>query len=210
MFTGLIQCRGKISALTHTGKTLSLTCQAQPEFLADYKIGDSMAINGVCLTAIKKTEHHFTVELMPETFRRTTFAQLKINDAVNLEKALVYNGRIEGHFVAGHVDTTVRLLDKKINENASILSFTLPPSLREEIIPQGSVAINGVSLTVINVTAASFTIGLIPHSKASTNLDDVIRGQHLNLETDMIGKYFHTISSHYLERKITHEHEYNQ
>ena len=113
MFTGLILEKGKILRLRHVGQTIKLTCRASRQLLEDYQIGDSMAINGVCLTAVEKADHQFTVDIMPETFQRTTFSRLKINDDVNLERALPYNGRLEGHLVAGHVDGITRLKEKK-------------------------------------------------------------------------------------------------
>lgn len=95
------------------GQTIKLTCQASRQLLEDYQIGDSMAINGVCLTVVEKANQQFTVDIMPETFQRTTFSRLKINDEVNLERALPYNGRLEGHLVAGHVDGVTRLREKE-------------------------------------------------------------------------------------------------
>lgn len=189
MFTGLIQEKGKIVRLHRSGQTIKLTCQASETLLTDYRIGDSMAINGVCLTAIAIDKQQFTVDIMPETFQRTTFSRLKINDEVNLERALMYNGRLEGHLVAGHVDATSRLLQKRAKENALILSFDFPIALYGEIIPQGSVAVNGVSLTVTDVTRNSFSVSLIPHSKDQTNLGKLNQGDYVNIETDMIGKY---------------------
>lgn len=189
MFTGLIQETGKITRLVSSGRTILLTCQASSDLLADYKVGDSMAINGVCLTAVKKTEQTFTVEIMPETYQRTTFSKAKIADEVNLERALAFNGRIEGHFVAGHADTTTRLAEKRVLENALILTFDYPQELTGEIIPQGSIAINGVSLTVTGANARRFSVGLIPHSKDQTNLGKLNRGELVNIETDLLGKY---------------------
>ncbi len=189
LFTGLIQEQGKILKVNRKAHTVQLTCQASEKILADYQIGDSMAINGVCLTAIAKTNSHFTVDIMPETFYRTTFSKLKINDQVNLERALSFHGRLEGHLVSGHIDTTVRLIEKRNHENALILTFDYPKDQQGEIIPQGSIAINGVSLTVTDVQARSFSVSLIPHSKDQTNLGTLNRGEYVNVETDMIGKY---------------------
>lgn len=189
MFTGLIQEKGKITRIVPSGRTISLTCRASETLLNDYRIGDSMAINGVCLTAIKTAKHEFTVEIMPETYQRTTFSTAKINDEVNLERALAFNGRLEGHLVAGHIDTTTPLLEKRILENALILTFAYPAELRNEIIPQGSIALNGVSLTVIETTYRHFSVSLIPHSKEQTNLGRLNRGEAVNVETDLLGKY---------------------
>ena len=148
-----------------------------------------MAINGVCLTAVKKSEQEFTVEIMPETYQRTSFSKAKVSDEVNLERALAFNGRIEGHFVAGHIDTTTRLVEKRVLENALILTFDYPRELTGEIISQGSIAINGVSLTVTEATNRLFSVSLIPHSKDQTNLGSLQRGELVNIETDLLGKY---------------------
>lgn len=189
MFTGLIQEQGHIKQIRYQGQTILLTCQASESLLADYAVGDSMAINGVCLTAVKKEQNNFTLEIMPETFNRTTFATAKMNDPVNLERALQFNGRLEGHLVAGHVDCTTRLVEKRLLENALILTFDYPQELQGEIIPQGSIAINGVSLTVTAVSQRHFSVSLIPHSKDQTNLGKLNRGEQVNIETDLIGKY---------------------
>ncbi len=189
MFTGLIQEMGTIKEVKRQGHTIKMTCKASSVLLEDYKIGDSMAIDGVCLTAIEKQKDTFTVEMMPETFSRTIFSQIKVGRRVNLERAMQVQQRFEGHMVAGHVDRTVRLIDKKRNENAIVLTFEYPNDLKGEIIAQGSIAINGVSLTVIRVTANSFSVSLIPHSASQTTLGELIRGGYVNIETDMVGKY---------------------
>lgn len=189
MFTGLIQEKGKILRLNRKGATIQMVCQGSQTLLTDYHIGDSMAINGVCLTAIAKETTKFTVDIMPETFQRTTFSRAKVNDTVNLERALLFNGRLEGHLVAGHVDTICRLNQKKEKENALILTFDFPSERQGEIIAQGSIALNGVSLTVVETTTRNFSVSLIPHSKDHTNLGALKQGDFVNVETDMIGKY---------------------
>ena len=189
MFTGLIQEKGKITKIVKSNQTISLTCKASKDLLSDYEIGDSMAVNGVCLTAIAKTDTTFTVDIMPETFKRTTFSTLTINDEVNLERALLFNGRIEGHFVAGHVDKVARVIQKRQLENAVLITIDYPNELEGQIISQGSIAINGVSLTVTEVKTNLFSVSLIPHSKDKTNLGNLKQGDFVNLETDLVGKY---------------------
>lgn len=189
MFTGLIQGKGCLTQLKRQGPTIQLTCEAPSYVLEGYQIGDSMAINGTCLTAISRTETTFTVDIMPETFQRTTFSLLKIGSQVNLERAMQQTQRFEGHFVAGHIDTTARLIQKRTLANALVLTFAYPVSLQGEIIAQGSIAINGVSLTVTQVQAGAFSVSLIPHSKDQTMLGSLNQGDLVNLETDMIGKY---------------------
>ena len=189
MFKGLTQEKGCIKPIQRQGQTIQLTCQASKELLESYQIGDSMAINGTCLTAINKEAIYFTVDIMPETFKRTTFSQLTVGDEVNLERAMKLSDRLEGHLVAGHIDTTARLLQKRILENALILTFQYPIEIKGEIIAKGSIAIDGVSLTVVDVTARTFSVSLIPHTKDQTTLGQLKQGDQVNIETDMIGKY---------------------
>lgn len=189
MFTGLIEEQGRIQQIRKNQHTIKLTCEASEAFLSDYRVGDSMAINGVCLTAVEKNQRSFTVDIMPATFQRTTFSTSKQNQFVNLERAMKNNQRFEGHFVAGHVDGVTRLVNRREHENALVLVFAYPEKHHGEIIAQGSIALNGVSLTVTTVGANTFSVGLIPHSKEQTNLGNLSIGTLVNVETDMIGKY---------------------
>ncbi|GEL91857.1 riboflavin synthase [Enterococcus villorum] len=189
MFTGLIAEKGVIKEIQRNKQMIQLTFHASNKLLQDYKIGDSMAVNGVCLTAIEVSNHLFKAEIMPETFKRTTFATAKIGNLVNLERAMRGTQRFEGHFVSGHIDTVTRVVKRKENQNALVLTFAYPPKHAGEIIPQGSITINGVSLTVTETTASYFSVSLIPHSKSLTNLGSLSVGDFVNIETDMIGKY---------------------
>ena len=129
MFTGLIQEQGRISRIVKHQQNIKLTCKASRNLLADYKIGDSMAINGVCLTCVAKAGDAFTVDVMPETFRRTIFSESRVGDLVNLELAMSANARFEGHLVTGHVDSVARLVTKESDETALVLSFAFPKGL---------------------------------------------------------------------------------
>ena len=189
MFTGLIIEQGTVKEIRRNQQMIQLTFQTSNSVLRDYKIGDSMAVNGVCLTAIETSSTSFRAEIMPETFKRTTFSTLKVGDRVNLERAVSMTQRFEGHFVSGHIDTVTRLIKKIENQNTLVLTFAYPTKYEGEIIPQGSIAINGVSLTVTDTTAASFSVSLIPHSKSLTNLGNLGVGHLVNIETDIIGKY---------------------
>ncbi|MFV0497314.1 MAG: riboflavin synthase [Candidatus Fimivivens sp.] len=189
MFTGLIAEKGWIKGIQRKRQMIQLTCEASKDLLSDYRIGDSMAVNGVCLTAIEKSDQLFTAEIMPETFKRTTFAYAKIGEVVNLERAMKAEQRFEGHIVSGHVDSVTRLVKKRADQNALILTFFYPPNHLGEIIPQGSIAINGVSLTVTQTHASHFSVSLIPHSKSITNLGNLAVGAPVNIETDVIAKY---------------------
>ena len=189
MFTGLIQEKGRISRMVKHQHNIKLTCKASRKLLADYKIGDSMAINGVCLTCVAKAGDMFTVDIMPETFRRTMFSTCRIGDLVNLELAMSANARFEGHLVTGHVDGVATLVQKKSDETALVLSFAFSKELEGQIVGQGSIAVNGVSLTVVSVKSGQFSVSLIPHTAEETNLASLKKGDKVNIETDILAKY---------------------
>lgn len=189
MFTGLIQEKGRILRIIKHQHSIKLTCKASRKLLTDYKIGDSMAVNGVCLTCVAKAGDTFTVDIMPETFRRTIFATSRVGDEVNLELAMAANARFEGHIVTGHVDTVATLIQKKSDENAIVLSFAFPKAFEGQIVGQGSIAVNGVSLTVVSVDSGQFSVSLIPHTAQETNLAKLKKGDKVNIETDILAKY---------------------
>ncbi|MBT0888821.1 riboflavin synthase [Streptococcus lutetiensis] len=189
MFTGLIQEQGRISRIVKHQQNIKLTCKASRKLLADYKIGDSMAINGVCLTCVAKAGDAFTVDVMPETFRRTIFSESRVGDLVNLELAMSANARFEGHLVTGHVDSVARLVTKESDETALVLSFAFPKRLEGQIVGQGSIAVNGVSLTVVSAEKGQFSVSLIPHTAKETNLARLKTGDKVNIETDILAKY---------------------
>lgn len=189
MFTGLIQEQGRISRIVKHQQNIKLTCKASRKLLADYKIGDSMAINGVCLTCVSKSGDLFTVDVMPETFRRTILSENRLGDLVNLELAMSANARFEGHIVTGHVDGVATLVQKKSDETALVLSFAFPKGLEGQIVGQGSIAVNGVSLTVVSAEKGQFSVSLIPHTAKETNLARLKTGDKVNIETDILAKY---------------------
>lgn len=189
MFTGLIQEQGRISRIVKHQQNIKLTCKASRKLLADYKIGDSMAINGVCLTCVAKAGDAFTVDVMPETFRRTIFSESRVGDLVNLELAMSANARFEGHLVTGHVDSVARLVTKESDETALVLSFAFSKGLEGQIVGQGSIAVNGVSLTVVSAEKGQFSVSLIPHTAKETNLARLKTGDKVNIETDILAKY---------------------
>ena len=189
MFTGLIQEQGRISRIVKHQHNIKLTCKASRKLLADYKIGESMAINGVCLTCVSKSGDLFTVDVMPETFRRTILSENRLGDLVNLELAMSANARFEGHIVTGHVDGVATLVQKKSDETALVLSFAFPKELEGQIVGQGSIAVNGVSLTVVSVKSGQFSVSLIPHTAKETNLASLKKGDKVNIETDILVKY---------------------
>lgn len=190
MFSGLVQGTGKVQKLEKKGETIELTiAPTSPVLLEELVVGDSVAINGTCLTVVGQTGTSFHVTLMPQTFEKTTFKDLQPGDLVNLERSLQVGDRLEGHIVTGHVDEVTVVQAVTPNENAIEVRFALPVRLANQVVPQGSVAINGVSLTVMNTGADWFSVGLIPHTQTVTNLDDLRVGSRVNLETDILGKY---------------------
>lgn len=190
MFSGLVAGTGRISELKREGETIRMAITPQPaDFLTGIQIGDSIAIDGTCLTVEQFNDRNFTVTLMPQTFEKTTFKDRQVGDRVNLERSLAVGSRLEGHIVTGHVDEVISVLARRQNENAIELILALPPRLRTQVVAQGSVALNGVSLTVMQTGSDWFSVGLIPHTQTITNLDSLRVGDAVNLETDILGKY---------------------
>lgn len=190
MFSGLVNGMGRVESIMRDGETIQLTVAPLADALtAGLKIGDSIAIDGTCLTVVSQDKDNFRVTLMPQTFEKTTFKNRHSGSLVNLERSLQVGSRLEGHIVTGHVDEVTEVVKRKPNENAIEVAFKLPPRLRGQVVPQGSIAINGVSLTVMDVDDNWFSVGLIPHTQTVTNLDKLEVGSQVNLETDILGKY---------------------
>ncbi|MFQ9706759.1 MAG: riboflavin synthase [Limosilactobacillus pontis] len=190
MFSGLVSGTGKITSMEMKQGTITLVIgPTNPYFLSQAQVGDSIAIDGTCLTIENFSDRQFTVTLMPQTFAKTTFKDRRVGSLVNLERSLQVGLRLEGHIVTGHVDEVVQVISRRQNKNAIELVFNLPRRLAGQVVAQGSVAINGVSLTVMTVTKDTFSVGLIPHTQTITNLDGLQVGSRVNLETDILGKY---------------------
>ena len=185
MFTGLIEEQGRVLTPPRNGK-LSLAADKVTEGLA---LGDSIAVNGVCLTVSAFSGQRFTADVMPETLHRSNLGELRTGSLVNLERALPATGRFGGHFVSGHIDGVGSLLSVRPEGNALIFSIRAAPELLRGIVEKGSVAIDGISLSVVEVTETLFSVSVIPHTAAVTTLAGKRPGDRLNLETDMIGKY---------------------
>lgn len=185
MFTGLIEEQGRVLTPPRNGK-LSLATSKVTEGLS---LGDSIAVNGVCLTVSAFSGQRFTADVMPETLHRSNLGELRTGSLVNLERALPATGRFGGHFVSGHIDGVGSLLSVRPVGNALIFSIRAAPELLRGIVEKGSVAIDGISLTVVEVTETLFSVSVIPHTAAVTTLAGKRPGDRLNLETDMIAKY---------------------
>lgn len=188
MFTGLIEELGKVQSLTGLGESYRLTVGAK-KVLQDLAIGDSVAVNGACLTVVTKTDNAFTVDVMPETARRTVIGALHVGEGVNLERTLRFGDRLEGHLVAGHVEGVGRILHRQEDGNALVFRIGCDKTLTHYIIKKGSVAVDGISLTVTAVEENSFSVSVIPHTAAVTTLGFKRVGDKVNVETDLIGKY---------------------
>lgn len=184
MFTGIIETTGQV-----TGKTKNTLTIKPAMTLEDLKLGSSIAVDGVCLTVSKLEKDHFTADVMPITFERTTLGERNVRDAVNLERAMAYGKRFEGHMVAGHVEGRATLVKMQIQDNAYHLHFSLDPQLSHYLIKTGSIALNGISLTVIDCHDEGFEVGIIPHTWENTNLQHLALGDKVNVETDLLAKY---------------------
>ena len=184
MFTGIIQTTGKIKEVAKD--RLMITSK---ELEGKLVIGCSVAVNGACLTVISIEDDTFTVDVMPETFHKTNLGLLNKGDLVNLELAMPADGRFEGHMVLGHVEGVGEIKDIRDEGNSKILTIQAPQALSQFIVAKGSVAVEGISLTVIETDDGRFTVGIIPHTWERTHLHDAQVGDKVNLETDIIAKY---------------------
>ena len=188
MFTGLIQDLGKIQSLERRGEGVFLTV-ATGLMLSDVKIGDSIAVDGVCLTVIRLSNRTFTAEVSPETLDRTTLAKTSAGRPVNLEKSLRVSDFLGGHLVSGHVDGIGAVVSVLAEGNAWRYRFRVPPEIGRYLIEKGSVAVDGISLTVAEIEEPEFTVAVIPHTAQSTTLRIKKAGDPVNLEIDPIAKY---------------------
>ncbi|MCI0695595.1 riboflavin synthase [candidate division KSB1 bacterium] len=188
MFTGLVEEIGRLVAVESMGASRRFTIRAE-KILADAKIDDSICINGVCLTIVAISGSMFQVQAVDETLRKTTLGNLRQGSRVNLERALRPADRLGGHFVQGHVDGTAKIVDLIPQAAGKLMVVELDDKLLRYIIPHGSIALDGVSLTVARLENSRLTIALIPHTLAQTTLGERQAGDWLNVETDLLGKY---------------------
>ncbi|WP_334071638.1 riboflavin synthase [Paenibacillus sp. A14] len=189
MFTGLIEEIGTMKSVSRQGEALILHIAARV-ITEGLKLGDSIAVNGVCLTAVSFDDHSFMVDVMPQTFRHTNLKDLKPGSKVNLERAMAAGGRFGGHIVQGHVDGTGQIVRKRQDQNSVVYEIELADaSLSRYIIPQGSITVDGISLTVVEAHEGGFSISIIPHTLKETILVYKGAGDTVNLECDVLGKY---------------------
>ena len=188
MFTGIVEELGKIRSLSVNGNSGKISIIAK-KVLENTKIGDSIAVNGICLTVVSLLPDGFTADVMAETIRRSSLGQLKSGDYVNLERAMAADGRFGGHIVAGHIDGTGVIKSLEKEENAVWVTIETDPGILKYIIEKGSIAIDGISLTVAYVDNRCFKVSVIPHTGEETTLLKKKPKDEVNLENDMIGKY---------------------
>ncbi len=188
MFTGIIEEIGKIKNIISNGKNMLLEIEAQ-KVLEGTKVGDSIAVNGVCLTVTKLSKKSFLADVMAETMRRTAFKELKKNSCVNLERAMLANGRFGGHIVSGHIDGTGIIEKVQQEGNAKWIYISTDEKILEGIVEKGSIAIDGISLTVAYLDEKQFAVSIIPHTQEETTLLMKNTKSIVNLENDVVGKY---------------------
>ena len=188
MFTGIIEEIGTVETLAEVAGGWSLTVQATT-VLENTRLGDSLAINGACLTVTNLTNHSFTVGLSPETLRRTNLGDLKPGDGVNLERSLTLNGRLGGHFVQGHIDGTGVVRAFHPEGDSLWVTVAAPAALLRYIVPKGYIAVDGTSLTVVDVLDDAFTFMLVAYTQQHITLPRKSIGSRVNLEVDMLSKY---------------------
>jgi riboflavin synthase len=188
VFTGIIEERGSIAGIKKGAHSAVLTIRAT-KVLENTKIGDSIAVNGVCLTVTDMTGSSFNADVMHETLNRSSLAGAKPGTPVNLERAMPADGRFGGHIVAGHVDGvgTIKTITK--DDNAIVFAISADPAILRYIVEKGSITVDGISLTVVSVDAGAFTVSVIPHTAKETTLGEKKPGDPVNLENDIIGKY---------------------
>jgi len=188
MFTGLVEETGTITRLVRLGEGGRLSVRART-VVEGTRVGDSIAVSGACLTVVEVQSGGFVVDCMPETLTRTTLGGLAPGSAVNLERSLALGGRLGGHFVLGHVDAVGEILDVRTAANAWEVRVSLPELVRSSVAAKGSIAIDGISLTVTEVATDSFAVGIIPHTLRETTLRGAKTGQRVNLEADVLARY---------------------
>ena len=192
MFTGIVEELGVVAKISDNAMTVQTS-----KVTEDLKLGDSISVNGTCLTAVNFSRTEFSVDLSPETMRRTSLGQLSVGSPVNLERALLATDRMGGHIVQGHVDGTGRVMSRRVDGDSILFRIRVPKRLNPYIVEKGFVAVDGISLTVVKRGASSFTLAVIPYTLKNTNLASVSVGDRVNLEADILAKYVESL----LDRK---------
>ena len=200
MFTGIIEETGTLKSLN--GGRIEITCA---KILSDIKIGDSICTNGICLTVTDFTEKYFAADVMPETLRRTSLEELNIGGVVNLERAMKVGDRFGGHIVSGHIDGTGKISNIRTEGNAIFINISAENFLLKQIAAKGSVALDGISLTVVDAGANDFSVSMIPHTRAVTNFNFKRVGSIVNIETDILARYVERLLNFKNSTELTRE-----
>jgi riboflavin synthase len=184
LFTGIVEEVGAVTQIDERGMTVQ-----GAKVMGDLKLGDSVSVNGACLTVVSQTAKEFSVDLSPETMRRTSLGDLSAGSGVNLERALGVSDRLGGHIVQGHVDGTGRVMSSKVDGDSIIFRIRAPKRLMPYVVEKGFIAVDGISLTVVKRSTSSFTLAVIPYTLHNTNLGLLSVGNRVNLEADILAKY---------------------
>ena len=198
MFTGIIEELGTLKSLN--GGRIEITCA---KILEDIKIGDSICTNGICLTVTDFAENYFAADVMPETFRKTSLENLNIGGAINLERAMKVGDRFGGHIVSGHIDGVGKISNIRTDGNAIFINISAESKLLKQIAAKGSVALDGISLTVVDADTENFSVSMIPHTRAVTNFKFKRVGSVVNIETDILAKYIERLMTFKTSSEIT-------
>ena len=189
MFTGIIEAKGQIEAIVPSGEDMRVRIATGKLDLSDVKLGDSIAVNGVCLTAVELPGNGFWADVSAETLAHTTFKTLSVGTVVNLEKALTPTTRLGGHLVSGHVDGVGEIISRKVAGHSEQFKIKAPDALAKYIAKKGSICVEGISLTVNEVKGAVFDLNIVPHTLEQTSLQQLQTGSKVNLEVDLIARY---------------------
>lgn len=195
MFTGIIEAQGKIERLEKEGENLHISVQSH--LASELKIDQSVSHNGICLTVVDITNDVYTVTAIKETLLKTNIGGLKIDDSINLERAMLANARLDGHIVQGHVDQTAQCAQIKESGGSWYFNFAFEPTEQSILVAKGSVCVNGVSLTVVDCNESNFSVAIIPYTYEHTNFNSFKIGTIVNLEFDVIGKYVKQLAKGY-------------
>ena len=212
MFTGIVEEMGNVKKIRHGPYSAVIEIQAKT-ILEDAKVGDSIAVNGICLTITTLSGNSFTADIMHETLNRSAFASLKTGSHVNLERAMQADGRFGGHMVAGHIDGIGKIVHVQKDDNAVWFTIQAKSEILQYVVQKGSIAVDGISLTVAKAEKDKFLVSVIPHTVSMTVLGERKEGDIVNLETDIVGKYiekllsasFHTSGSSNITREFLNE-----
>lgn len=202
MFTGIIEEIGKINEIKETGKKNSITISCNT-VLGDMKLGDSIAVNGICLTVSRFDDKIFTADVMPVTFQKSNLKNNRSGEFVNLERALQLKSRLGGHLVSGHIDGSGKIVSITKQDNATKFKIQIDPKQRKYLIPEGSICIDGISLTIAELEQDNLTVSIIPETIRNTTLQYKKTSDTVNIESDMVGKYLYNFNQRKTKKDIS-------